>query len=75
MEQIKQILAQLSLHLELNIAMCDMIDDHEKRIKALESHYEAQKLRVDGLYTQLSEQRYLQSSLAYERRKAQKEVK
>lgn len=70
MEQIKQILAQMSLNLELNIAMCDMIEDHEKRIKSLETSRDAQKARVDGLYTQISEARYAVSSLAYDKRKA-----
>lgn len=70
MEQIKQILAQMSLNLELNIAMCDMIEDHEKRLSALESSSKAQKVRVDGLYTQMSEARYVASSLAYDKRKA-----
>jgi len=70
MEQIKQILAQMSLNLELNIAMCDMIEDHEKRIKSLETSREAQKARVDGLYTRMSEFQYAASSLAYDKRKA-----
>lgn len=70
MEQIKQILKQLSLHLELNIAMCDMIDDHAKRIKSLESSQEAQKSRVDGLYRMFSEANYVASSNAYERRRS-----
>lgn len=69
MEQIKQILAQMSLNLELNIAMCDMIEDHEKRIKSLETSREAQKARVDGLYTRMSEIQYAASSLAYDKRK------
>lgn len=69
MEQIKQILAQMSLNLELNIAMCDMIEDHEKRIKGLESSCAAQKTRLDALYTRVSEMTYAASSLAYDKRK------
>lgn len=70
MDQIRQILKQLALHLELNIAICDMLDDHGKRIKALESHYEAQKSRVDGLYRLQSEANYVQANRSYEARRA-----
>lgn len=70
MDQIRQILKQLALHLELNIAMCDMLDDHGQRIKALESHYEAQKSRVDGLYRLQSEANYVAASKAYEGRRS-----
>ena len=69
MEQIKQILAQMSLNLELNIAICDMIEDHEIRIKSLEASSEAQKVRVNGLYTRMSEFQYAASSLAYDKRR------
>lgn len=70
MEQIKQILAQMSLNLELNIAMCDMIEDHGKRIEALESSSKAQKTRLDALYTRVSEMSYINASKAYEGRKS-----
>jgi len=70
MDQIRQILKQLALHLELNIAMCDMLDDHGKRIVALEKHYEAQKLRVDGLYRLQSEANYVAANRSYEARRA-----
>ena len=70
MEQIRQILKQLALHLELNIAMCDMIDDHEKRIKAIEISHEAQKSRLDRLYTMVTESNYVAASKAYEGRRA-----
>lgn len=69
MDQIRQILKQLALHLELNIAMCDKIDDHENRVVKLEKHYEAQKSRVDGLYRMISEANYVASSKAYEARR------
>ena len=36
MEQIRQILEQMALNLELNIAMCDKIDSLEKRIDKME---------------------------------------
>lgn len=69
MDQIRQILKQLALHLELNIAMCDKIDDHENRVAKLEKHYEAQKSRLDGLYRIVSEANYVASSKAYEARR------
>lgn len=68
MEQIRQLLSQLSLHLELNIAMCDMIEKMEKRLDDLEPSHKALKTRVDALYTQLSELRYHQASKSYEAR-------
>ena len=43
MEQIRQILKQLALNMELNIAMCDKIDELDKRILALEASSKAQK--------------------------------
>lgn len=70
MEQIKQILQQLALHLELNIAMCDKIDDHNKRIETLEVHYKAQKTRLDTLYSMVSEANYVVASNSYEARRA-----
>lgn len=70
MEQIKQILAQLSLNLELNIAMCDKIEDIDSRLKALETSCKAQKSRLDGLYTRVTEMSYLDASKAYDKRKA-----
>lgn len=69
MDQIKQILKQLSLNLDLNIAMCDMLDDHSKRIAALEQSSKAQKSRVDGLYTLMSEANYVAASKSYEARR------
>ena len=69
MEQIRQILSQLALHLELNIAMCDMLEQHSKRLDKLEPAYEALKTRVNALYTQLSEMNFVMASNAYDERK------
>ena len=69
MEQIRQILQQLALHLELNIAMCDKIDDHENRMVKVESHCDALKTRVDVLYRMFSEANYVASAKAYEARR------
>lgn len=65
MEQIRQLLAQLSLHLELNIAMCDMIEKMEKRLDTLEPSHKALQDKVKSLSTQLSELRYHQATEAY----------
>ena len=73
MEQLRQILAQMALNLELNIAMCDKIEDHEKRLKAVEASQAAQKTRVDGLSTRVSELFYSLSSKAYDDRKAKRD--
>lgn len=68
MEQIRQLLAQLSLHLELNIAMCDMIEKMEKRLDKLEPSHEALKKRVDSLSTQLSQFGYYLADESYKAR-------
>lgn len=72
MEQIRQLLSQLSLHLELNIAMCDMIEQMEKRLDKLEPRFEAQEKRLDSLRTQLSEYTYLLKDKIYQARQEAK---
>lgn len=72
MEQLRQILAQMALNLELNIAMCDKIEDHEKRLVDLEARHNAQKTRLDALYTRHSELLYATSAKAYDERKGKK---
>lgn len=69
MEQVRQILKQLALHLELNIAMCDKIDDHENRIGKLEESYKAQKTRLDAMYRLQSEAGYVAANRSYEARR------
>mgnify|MGYP002513738629 CR=1 FL=1 len=69
MEQLRQILSQMALNLELNIAMCDKIEDHEKRLKAVEISQAAQKTRVDALSTTVSEYHYAVSAAAYDARR------
>lgn len=69
MEQLRQILAQMALNLELNIAMCDKIEDHEKRIKAIEISQSAQKTRVDALSKTVSEYNYALANKLYDIRK------
>ena len=70
MEQIRQILKQLALNMELNIAMCDKIDELDKRILALEASSKAQKTRLDVLDRMVSETNYVAASKAYDARKA-----
>lgn len=72
MEQLRQILAQMALNLELNIAMCDKIEDHDKRLVELEAHMKAQRTRLDALYTRHSELVYATSARAYDERKGKK---
>lgn len=68
MEQIRQLLSQLSLHLELNIAMCDMIEKMEKRLDALEPRQKALTDKVQALSTQVSQYGYLLADEAYKAR-------
>lgn len=72
MEQMRQILSQLALNLELNIAMCDKLEDHDKRIKALETAQKAIKTRIDALNTTVSQYNYALSNRLYELRKDDK---
>ncbi len=72
MEQIRQILAQLSLHLDLSIAMCDVLDDHGKRLAALETSSKALKTRIDVAERGVSEIRYKLAGDSYNARRARK---
>ena len=69
MEQIREILKQLALHLELNIAMCDKIESLDKRLSDVEASCKANKTKLDGLNTTVSNVLYKISSDAYEARK------
>lgn len=70
MEQIRQILAQLSMYMELNIAMCDKLEDMDKRVMALESSHKALQLKHQALSTTVHEQRYVTATKHYEEREA-----
>lgn len=65
MEQIRQILAQLSLHLELNIAMCDMIDKQNQRLDKIEPILKSHGTKIDALSTRVSEIAYKLAGDAY----------
>lgn len=75
MEQIRQILEQLSLHLELNIAMCDKIKDLDDRLIAVEARSKANATRIDAVSTHVSELSYKFAGDAYEARVAAKALK
>lgn len=74
MKQIRDILKQLALQLDLNIAMCDMIESLEKRVVKLEAQSTAQKATLGSLTTQLSEFTYKMASDSYESRRASKRL-
>jgi len=74
MEQLRQILSQMALNLELNIAMCDKIEEHEKRLTNLESLTEAHRTQMKTLRTSVSEYHYAVTSAISELRKANKNV-
>lgn len=75
MDQIKQILQQMALNLELNIAMCDKLADHDKRLGGIESRLDALAKRLDGAWNRISENTLKLSSDAYEARVAAKNLK
>lgn len=75
MEQIRQILSQLALHLELNIAMCDMLEKQNNRLDKLEPIVKAHSTKIDSLYTRLSEMQYTLANKAYEDRTGEKSKK
>lgn len=75
MEQIKQILEQMALNLELNIAMCDKIESLEKRIDKMEPILKSHGIKIDSLYTRVSELSYTLANKAYEDRTGEKSKK
>lgn len=74
MEQLRQILSQLALNLELNIAMCDKIEEHEKRLGNVEALVEAHRTQMKTLRNSVSEYRYVVESAISDIRKASKNV-
>ena len=72
MKAIRDILKQLALQLDLNIAMCDMIESLEKRVTKLEAQSTSQKATLGSLSTQVSEFMYKMASDSYEARKGAK---
>lgn len=68
MEQIRQILSQLALHLELNIAMCDKLDDVDKRLEQVELRSKENTKMINAQRTSLSELRYKLADDSYKER-------
>ncbi|MBE6922891.1 MAG: hypothetical protein E7465_06895 [Ruminococcaceae bacterium] len=75
MEQIRQILEQMALNLELNIAMCDKIDSLEKRLDKLDPIIKSHGTKIDSLATRISEMSYSAAAKAYEERTGKKPYK
>lgn len=70
MDHIKQILAQLSMYMDLNIAMCDKLEDMDKRLINLEASHKALQMKHQALSTSVHEQRYVTATKNYEEREA-----
>lgn len=75
MEQIRQILAQMALNLELNIAMCDKIEQIERRMDQLEPLVKSHGTKIDAINTRLAELQYSLANRAYEVRTGNKPPK
>ena len=75
MEQIRQLLSQMALNLELNIAMCDKIAQIEGRVDKIEPILKSHGTKIDSLNTRLSELQYSLANKAYEARTGEKMVK
>lgn len=75
MEQIRQLLSQMALNLELNIAMCDKLDQMEKRLDKLEPILKSHSTKIDSLSSRVSEMFYTLANKAYESRTGGKSVK
>lgn len=75
MEQIRHILEQMTLNLELNIAMCDKIDFLEKRLDKLDPLIKSHDTKIEALTKRLSEFQYAAAAKAYEERTGRKPIK
>lgn len=75
MEQIKQILAQMALNLELNIAMCDKLAELEGRLDKMEPILKSHGTKLDSLFTRVSEMGYTMANKVYEARTGGKTAK
>lgn len=72
MEQIRQLLSQLALNLELNIAMCDKIEQMDKRLDKMEPLIKSHSTKIDALTTRVSELQFSLAGKAYEARTGEK---
>lgn len=75
MEQIRQLLSQMALNLELNIAMCDKLAQIEARVNKIDPVLKAHGTKIDALTTRVSELHYTLANKAYEARTGEKCIK
>lgn len=75
MEQIRQLLSQMALNLELNIAMCDKIAQLEERLDKMEPILKSHGTKIDAQNTRLSEITYTMANRSYEARTGEKRPK
>lgn len=75
MEQIRQLLSQMALNLELNIAMCDKLDQMEKRLDKIEPILKSHGTKIDALNSRVSEIHYVMAGKSYEARTGSKPAK
>lgn len=68
MEQIRQLLSQMALNLELNIAMCDKLAQIEGRVDKMDPIIKSHGTKIEALNTRLSELQYTMANKAYEAR-------
>lgn len=63
MEQIKEIISELKLHLRLDVAMCDKLEEIERRLYALEENRKLKDAAIQSLERRYSELMYVLKSL------------
>lgn len=68
MEQIRQLLSQMALNLELNIAMCDKLADLEDQIVKMKPILESHGTKINALNSRVSELHYTLANKSYEAR-------
>lgn len=75
MEQIRQLLSQMALNLELNIAMCDKLAQIEDRLDKMDPIIKSHGTKIDSLYSRVSELHYVLADKAYKDRTGGKSPK
>lgn len=55
MKRLRELLEQLTLHFQVEIAIADLLDDQEKRIKSLEDDRLKYKVKFESLESRYSE--------------------
>lgn len=55
MKRLRELLEQLTLHFQVEIAIADVLEDYEKRIKALEDDRLKYKVKFESLEKRYSE--------------------